>query len=82
MTTILSAYNSDKCIGRCDARCHEAQGGDCHCICGGAFHGVGSRIATEDRQTLSDDEIKETIGNNRARIKRLPVQGSLFDQGA
>lgn len=25
--------------GRCDARCHNATGGDCKCMCGGRYHG-------------------------------------------
>lgn len=35
MATVLSVYDSHGCVGRCDARCHEAQGDICHCICGG-----------------------------------------------
>ena len=48
MTTLISAYNSDGCIGRCDSKCHDATGGDCNCICGGANHGVGAQKAIEN----------------------------------
>lgn len=31
---------------RCDAGCHDAApGGHCECVCGGRFHGIGSRSA-------------------------------------
>lgn len=55
--SVVSKYGSG---GQCDARCYNATGTECHCVCGGAFHGVGARIAAEDRRLLSDDEILET----------------------
>ena len=78
MTTILIAYDSLGKASRCDAKCHEATGFDCACICGGAFHGVGREIAIEDRNTLTDDEIRQTIRKPKARIKRVKTQGTLF----
>lgn len=59
MATIFAVYNNDGCVGRCDAKCHEAKEPECHCICGGAFHGVGAKIAQDDRKYLSDAEILE-----------------------
>ena len=32
---------------RCDAKCHNAKGGECNCICGGELHGVGENVAME-----------------------------------
>lgn len=61
MTTIYAVYNSDGCLGRCDAKCHEAKGEECHCICGGVMHGVGSKIALEDRKYLTDEDILENV---------------------
>ena len=82
MATILAVYNSNGCAGRCDARCHEAVNDECRCICGGAFHGVGSKIAWEDRHTLTDDEIKETCRQLKVggtlRVRRTPEQIPLF----
>ena len=57
MATVIAVYNSEGCVGRCDARCHEAKGFDCKCICGGAFHGVGEKIAREDCRDITDEEI-------------------------
>jgi len=83
MTTILATYGSPGRAGRrCDATCHEAAGEDCNCICGGAFHGVGGRIAVEDRDTLTDEEIREINRWTSATIKRLEIQATLFDPPA
>lgn len=45
MSTAIAVYNSEGCVGRCDARCHTATEADCDCICGGRLHGVGSSAA-------------------------------------
>ena len=59
MTTVYAVYDNYGCVGRCDAKCHNAKGPECRCICGGAFHGVGSKIAVDDRKYLTDYEILE-----------------------
>ncbi len=48
MTTVLSVHTSEGCVGRCDARCHEAHGPVCKCICGGVNHGVGAQQAADN----------------------------------
>lgn len=48
MTTLISQHNSSGPVGRCDARCHEARGPRCTCICGGRFHGKGFAQARQD----------------------------------
>lgn len=57
MTTAIAVYNSDGCVGRCDARCHNASDPSCDCICGGRLHGVGASHAVEQntRDLLGDD---------------------------
>lgn len=46
MTTIIIRKNKDGVItGRCDSRCYGAKGKKCHCVCGGANHGVGKNTA-------------------------------------
>jgi len=83
MATIFAVYSSDGCVGRCDARCHNATGIECKCICGGAFHGVGSKIAWEDRKTLTDDEILECalelLDGHPGRVRRELEQLNLFE---
>lgn len=83
MTTIYAVYNNNGCVGRCDARCHEAKQPECHCICGGAFHGVGGKIAFEDRKFLTDEEILEEARKlnkgGRLRVFRPVEQLGLFE---
>lgn len=37
--TVMSWHNSEGCVGRCDAKCHNAKSPHCDCMCGGAYHG-------------------------------------------
>ena len=42
MTTIITHKNKDnKTTNRCDARCYNAKGKKCKCICAGHNHGKG-----------------------------------------
>jgi len=46
---------------RCDARCYEAKGKDCHCVCGGENHGIGLAAAVENTKERGE----EMAGNFR-----------------
>jgi hypothetical protein len=59
MATLIAAYNSEGCIGRCDAKCYKATCETCDCICGGANHGVGFEKAVENTQEMVEDWIAE-----------------------
>ena len=59
MTTLIAAYNSDGCIGRCDAKCYEAHHPDCDCICGGRNHGAGKNQAMANTSELAQQWIDE-----------------------
>lgn len=50
MTTLIAAYSSNGCEGRCDAKCHNATNPECDCICGGMNHGVGVQQAIRNTQ--------------------------------
>lgn len=59
MTTIITLKdNTGKIVRTCDARCHNAHGATCKCICQGINHGVGLNQAIdnthEHAQLLSD----------------------------
>ncbi len=45
MTTLIAVYSSDGCEGRCDARCYEAEGDVCVCLCQGVNHSAGRQRA-------------------------------------
>jgi len=47
MTTLIAVYNSEGCVGRCDAHCYDAAEEPSECICGGKNHSAGrSRRST------------------------------------
>ncbi len=52
MTTLIALYAGDGCIGRCDAKCYNAWGPECHCICQGGNHGAGKQEATASTREL------------------------------
>ena len=78
MSTLISAHNSDGCIGRCDAKCHNATKPDCDCICGGVNHGVGEKQAMINTIELTAEKIKEYCGDQKAEIFKKQIQGTLF----
>jgi hypothetical protein len=47
MATLMALYNSEGCVGRCDATCYNAKHKRCTCICGGRNHGVGKALAEQ-----------------------------------
>lgn len=55
MVTLITAYKSDgTCIGRCDAKCYNAECVNCQCICGGANHGKGINQASENTKEMME----------------------------
>jgi hypothetical protein len=48
VATLIAVYTSGGCLGRCDARCYNANEPRCTCICGGVNHGAGEAKATEN----------------------------------
>jgi hypothetical protein len=57
--TLIAVYNSEGCVGRCDARCYEATCNDCNCICGGRNHGAGLNKATDNTRELAEKWIEK-----------------------
>ncbi len=56
MATIIEVHTPGGTSRRCDSTCHDAdKNGKCGCVCGGAFHGVGSANAL----ALSPEAINE-----------------------
>jgi len=72
MTTLIAVYNSEGCVGRCDARCYEAKSAKCHCICGGKNHSAGLRQAvanTEAGAGLADGDLDHFMRRQIAKGK-------------
>lgn len=63
MATLIAVYNSEGCVGRCDAKCCEhvrkAHEPACDCICQGKNHGAGLRQATANTERLAEHWIEE-----------------------
>lgn len=59
MTTLMSVYNSSGCVGRCDAKCYDAKGEHCDCICGGANHWIGKKAAVNNIRDHFVNNVKE-----------------------
>jgi len=48
MSTLITQKTGSGGQLRCDAKCHDALGPDCDCICGGINHGVGAKQALKN----------------------------------
>lgn len=81
MATLIAIYSGRDhrgrpiCVGRCDAKCYQANHRGCDCICGGKNHGVGERLATE----YTRDECDRWIADY-ARAKGLRTYTSELGQ--
>ena len=79
--TLISSHNGDHETGRCDAKCYNATGGQCVCICGGANHGVGQQKALDNTREYVDAWVKtweESHPGDRVAVEKTIYQGSLF----
>lgn len=54
MTTIIIKKDKHGAItGKCDAKCYDAKGKKCHCVCGGDNHGIGINEAILNTSRLT-----------------------------
>jgi hypothetical protein len=54
VSALIAVYTGDGCVGRCDAKCYNAWGPECHCICQGADHGAGRQEAIDNTRELGE----------------------------
>jgi hypothetical protein len=74
MSTVVAVYTSSGCIGRCDAKCHDAKETECDCICGGRNHGVGRSKAIENTRVYASAWLAayaEEKGLDRAELEEM-----------
>ena len=76
--TLISVYNSDGCVGRCDAHCYEATHPHCDCICGGANHGAGLKTAQDNTREMFDEWIEKFKKERGITDGKGHVNGDLF----
>ena len=83
MTTVIAVYNSQGCVGRCDAKCHEAQEPVCHCVCGGVNHGAGIIQARANTKKIAEARIRANVSKDQAdktlRVFKEQRQLKMFD---
>ncbi|WP_026370028.1 hypothetical protein [Kallotenue papyrolyticum] len=81
MATLIAVYTSDGCVGRCDARCHEAHEPTCDCICGGMNHGVGRQRAAEQTRELVEHWIERYAKEHGLTDYRAEVNPEVYQLG-
>ena len=54
MAVLIEVRTSSGVVGRCDAKCYNAQHPECECICGGRNHGVGLARALESTREMAE----------------------------
>lgn len=85
--TLIEVRNSEGVVGRCDAKCYDAHGPGCDCICHGANHGAGLTQAAANTRELGlawleewavehgeDRTARELIAAGRAALGRGAAQ--------
>jgi len=84
MTTLIAVYNSEGCVGRCDAKCYNAVHPDCQCVCGSANHGAGLQRAMDNTRAMAEEWVdryarERNLSEYRAEVPAVaPVQRPLF----
>ena len=58
---LIEVRNSEGVVGRCDAKCYNAEHPGCTCICGGRNHGAGLEKASENTRELAEPWIAEFV---------------------
>ena len=65
MTALIAAYTGDGCIGRCDAKCYNAWGPECHCICQDGNHGAGRQEAIASTREFGESWLGHVRADGR-----------------
>jgi len=59
VVTLIARYASEGCVGRCDAKCYNAEEDECDCICGGANHGAGIQTAMDNTRAYAESWVEK-----------------------
>jgi hypothetical protein len=65
MTALIAVYTGDGCVGRCDAKCYNAWGPECHCICQGGNHGAGKQEAIDNTREMAESWLEHARVNGQ-----------------
>lgn len=70
MAILIKAESNDGHQRLCSAKCYNAHGPDCTCICNGMNHGAGPELAAQNTQHLSQawvNQVKNRITHHEAQ---------------
>ena len=85
MTALIAIYTGDGCVGRCDAKCYNAWGPECHCICQGANHGAGKQEAIDSTRELGESWLEHARADgldiSHAELVIAAMHEPLFECG-
>jgi len=83
MATMIAAYDSNGCVGRCDAKCYNATCENCTCVCGGMNHGAGLQRAVQNTTEMAESWIEaydQKMGESlNYKVLPTPVQLNMFE---
>lgn len=80
MTTLVSQRIGDGNERRCDAKCYDADGPDCTCLCGGMNHGQGLQAALDNTAELCRGLCREELVYMRGQgFELAPELAALLD---
>lgn len=77
MATLIAVYTSQGCVGRCDARCYNAAGDNCQCVCGGTNHGKGLNTALANTDQMAQKWIEEYCTQRQIDMTSFEVKTHL-----
>lgn len=80
MTTLIAVYTTGGCVGRCDAKCYDANSPDCDCVCGGRNHGAGLERAAENTRECVEDWIQDYAERKKLKQYEAKLNRDLVDQ--
>ena len=71
MTVLIEVRTNGTVIGRCDAKCYQAQHTQCECICGGHNHGAGLQQAKTNTHELGEKWIEQWQQEHPGQLAEL-----------
>ena len=76
--TLIAVYTNDGCVGRCDAKCYEAECSECDCICGGMNHGRGRQRAMDNTRKYQEEWIERYCKEKGIVDGKGEVSGDIY----
>jgi hypothetical protein len=79
MTALIAVYTGDGCVGRCDAKCYNAWGPECHCVCQRGNHGAGKQEAVDNTRELAESWLEHAPANGQDISHAELVVGAMHE---